>query len=321
MAAVSQSLARSEQKDDGLFGSFEGTSPSITQTTPQDPIAMMAQAMAALLASSNDDKFFWREHQMAEERRRREEADIRITTEVRYRQEEEERRRREEEVQIKWVEVERERQIRMEKLEELSAQRGNSAIEEQARIMESKEALCKAEQLDRKRSNILHNLQKLNDSTDPEAYIETFEAAMTDGSFDQKDWLPALRNLLTGKALSFFRELAVTEETLYLSFKTSFLERMGCTIKQARKTLWNNHPENDTNLREHLQPILRAITRLGEHLTTKADFTAELFQGCLSAYYSPDAIYNLRHSDPKDSFVSDGGGTTSHVGIEADMGA
>ena len=125
---------------------------------------------------------------------------------------------------------------------------------------------------------------------------------MTDGSFDQKDWLPALRNLLTGKALSFFRELAVTEETLYLSFKTSFLERMGCTIKQASKTLWNNHPGKDTNPREHLQPILRAITRLGEHLTTKADFTAELFQGCLSAYYSPDAIYNLRHSDPKDSF-------------------
>ena len=58
MAAVSQSLARSEQKDDGLAGSFEGTPPSITQTTPQDPMAMMAQAMAALLASSNDDKFF-----------------------------------------------------------------------------------------------------------------------------------------------------------------------------------------------------------------------------------------------------------------------
>ena len=129
MAAVSQSLARSEQKDDGLFGSFEGTPPSITQTTPQDPMAMMAQAMAALLASSNDDKKIWREHQMAEERRRKEEADIRIATEVRYRQEEEERRRREEE-------VERERQIRIEKLEELSAQRGNSAIEEQARTME-----------------------------------------------------------------------------------------------------------------------------------------------------------------------------------------
>ena len=199
MAAVSQSLARSEQKDDGLVGSFEGTPPSIKQTTPQDPMAMMAQAMAALLASSNDDKNFWREHQMAEERRRREEADIRIATEVRYRQEEEERRRREEEVQIKWVEVERERQIRMEKLEEFSAQRGNSAIEEQARIMESKEALCKAEQLDKKRSNILHNLQKLNDSTDPEAYLETFEAAMTDGSFDKKDWLPALRNLLPAR--------------------------------------------------------------------------------------------------------------------------
>ena len=147
MAAVSQSLARSEQKDDGLAGSFEGTPPSITQTTPQDPMAMMAQAMAALLASSYDDKQFWREHRMAEERRRREEADIRIATEVRYRQEEEERRRREEEVQIKWVEVERERQIRMEKLEELSAQRGNSAMEEQARTMERKEALCKAEQL------------------------------------------------------------------------------------------------------------------------------------------------------------------------------
>ena len=128
-AAVSQSLARSEQKDDGLAGSFEGTPPSLTQTTPQDPMTMMAQAMAALLASSKDDKTIWREHQMAEERRRREEADIRIATEVRYRQEEEERRRREEEVQIKWVEVERERQIRMEKLEELSAQRGNSAME------------------------------------------------------------------------------------------------------------------------------------------------------------------------------------------------
>ena len=101
---------------------------------------------------------------------------------------------------------------------------------------------------------------------------------MTDGSFDQKVWFPALGNLLTGKALSFFRELAVTEETLYLSFKTSFLERMGCTIKQARKTLWNNHPGNDTNLREHLQPILRAITRLGEHLNTKADFQLNCFK-------------------------------------------
>ena len=168
--------------------------------------------------------------------------------------------------------------------------------------MECKEALCKAEQLDRKRSNILHNLQKLNDSTDPEAYLDIFKAAMTDGYFDQKDGLPAQRNLLTGKALSFFRELAVTEETLNRSFKTSFLERRGCTIKQARKMQWNNYPGNDTNLREHIQPILRVITRLVEHLSTKADFTAELFQGCLSAYYSPDAIYNLRHSDPKDSF-------------------
>ena len=128
MAAVSQSLARSEQKDDGLFGSCEGTPPSITQTTPQDPMAMMAQAMAALLASSNGDKKFWQEHQMAEERRRKEEADIRIATEIRYRQEEEERRRREEEVQIKWVEVERERQIRMEKLEELSAKEATGLL-------------------------------------------------------------------------------------------------------------------------------------------------------------------------------------------------
>ena len=55
----------------------------------------------------------------------------------------EERRRGTDQV----VEVERERQIRMEKLEELSAQRGNSAMEEQARTMERKEALCKAEQL------------------------------------------------------------------------------------------------------------------------------------------------------------------------------
>ena len=116
VAAVSQSQARSEQKDEGLVGSFKGTQCSITQTTPQDPMAMMAQAMAALLASSNDDKKIWREHQMAEERRRWDDADIRIAMEVRYRQEEEERRRREKEELIKWVEVERERQIRMENL-------------------------------------------------------------------------------------------------------------------------------------------------------------------------------------------------------------
>lgn len=154
--------------------------------------------------------------------------------------------------------------------------RGNTATDEQARTMERKEALFRAEQLARKRSNILHNLQKL-DSTDPESYLETFEAATTEGLFDHKDWLPTLRNLLTVKALSFFRALAVTEETLYLSFKTLFLERMGCIIKQAMKMLWSNPLGHNTSPRD-LQPILRAITRIGVNLNTKADFTAECFK-------------------------------------------
>lgn len=85
MAAVSQppiSLEGNEEAMDARHGLFseppEEFPPSTNQATQQDPMAMMAQIMAALLASSNEDKIFGE--------RLKQDARWRRTTEERRRQ-------------------------------------------------------------------------------------------------------------------------------------------------------------------------------------------------------------------------------------------
>ena len=94
----------------------------------------------------------------------------------------------------KWEVEEKDRQARLIKLEADSAER--LRLSEEQRETESL-----SRDLNKIQSTILQSLQKLDNSTDPEAYLLNFELSMAEGNFPADDWTTILRKSVTGRSL------------------------------------------------------------------------------------------------------------------------
>ena len=155
-------------------------------------------------------------------------------------------------------------------------------------VAETREAQRQADLSSRKKQSILQPLPKLDDQTDPEAFLATFEAAMKEGNFQNNEWTMNIRKLPTGKASSIYQEMNVTTETPYLVFKTSLLQRHGYTETRTRNTFWRSSPGNQQSPRNHLTPILKGITRLDQNIRGPQDHIMEQLLGALTCYYSSE---------------------------------
>ena len=84
-----------------------------------------------------------------------------------------------------------------------------------------------AKELEMKRQAILHNLQNLNNQTDPETYLAHFELSMAEGLVPTREWNQLLRKQTACGAAEVFLEMDGTMP--YPEFKALLLERLGCT--------------------------------------------------------------------------------------------
>ena len=148
---------------------------------------------------------------------------------------------------MKWEDEEKDLQARLIKLEADSA--------EQLRLSdEQRETVALSRDLNKKQSTILQSLQKLNNSTDPEANLLNFELSMAEGNFPADDWTTILRKSVTGRSMEAYQDLDV--KIPYQDFKRQFLEGLGCTKAMARQAVWRNVP-TEQSPRAHLSLIIR----------------------------------------------------------------
>ena len=125
---------------------------------PTDTLVLLTQALTSLLVNT--------------EERRKEENERREFEDARLRQ---------------WESTEKDRQARLEYLETANAGREAAARKAQAMVAETREAQRQADLSSRKKQSILQTPPKLDDQTDPEAFLATFEAAMKEGNFQNKE--------------------------------------------------------------------------------------------------------------------------------------
>ena len=238
---------------------------------------LLQQALAVLITTTAEEKAArQRAEAMAHER-----EELRLEAEMKHREFEIAR-------MTKWEHAEQERQARMKEMEKDSVERLREAEERRAAETEVREA-------SNKKQLILQTLQKLDDLTDPEAYLVAFETSMAEGDFAEKDWLTILRKLITGKALSVYQEL--DPAVPYKTFKSTLLEWLGYTDAKARKTVWRSQPSDQLSPRNHLAPIIRGINRLAQTVNDRKGHVFEQFRGALTLYYSAEVCHSLRSKD------------------------
>ena len=105
------------------------------------------------------------------------------------------------------------------------------ALEQQYR----REEQYKLERLDRKRTSICQYLKIWDDTTEAEAYLQSFETSMQEADIWEEDRRPILWKQLVGKAFSIFMEFSPREDNPYQDIKNYLLERLGSTPQQARR--------------------------------------------------------------------------------------
>ena len=166
---------KQQNEDDGEAGSV--LSP-VKVPPPTDTLVLLMQALTSLLVTTEERK--------KEKKERREFEDARLR---------------------QWESTEKDRQARLEYLETANAGRDAAAREAQAMVAETHEDQRQADLSTRKKQSILQTLPKLDDQTDPEAFLATFEAAMIEGNFQNYEWTTNIRKLLTGKTSSIYQEM------------------------------------------------------------------------------------------------------------------
>ena len=119
------------------------------------------------------------------------------------------------------------------------ATKRESEASEENTLQDRKEEQYRLEKRDRKKVIIGHQLQKWEDTTGVETYLRTFEEAMVEGEYEEREWLSILQKYLAGKALQTYKEVATLGETRYKEkeVKEAMLERLGISVQQVRKTL------------------------------------------------------------------------------------
>ena len=187
-----------KQKNEENEDTDSNFSVNILPTT--DSLTLLTKAMSSLIASIEDDR---RSRKQAESERKQEERERRefeAKAEAERKQEEREEQEFEDAHLRHWEQIEQDRQAHLEFLEGANAEREAAAIEARNKASQ----MCKAQnQTDlafQKKQAILQALPKLDDHTNPEAFLATFEEAMEEGDFQTEEWTKNIRKLLTGKA-------------------------------------------------------------------------------------------------------------------------
>ena len=199
----------------------DAISEHITSTSMKsgDPMEALQQAMISMMQSMEYDRMTRREAEVA--RQKQEEA---------------------------WLKANQDKvTAEIEKNKKWEAEAARRNREEESR----RAADIVAKELEMKRQAILHNLQKLDNQTDPETYLAHFELSMAEGLIPTREWNQLLRKQTAGRAAEVFQELdgtmayaefkALMLERLgctCIRFKALMLERLGCTCIKARQTVW-----------------------------------------------------------------------------------
>ena len=184
----------------------DAISEHITSTSMKsgDPMEALQQAMISMMQSMEYDRMTRREAEVA--RQKQEEA---------------------------WLKANQDKvTAEIEKNKKWEAEAARRNREEESR----RAADIVAKELEMKRQAILHNLQKLDNQTDPETYLAHFELSMAEGLIPTREWNQLLRKQTAGRAAEVFQELDGT--MAYAEVKALMLERLGCTCIKARQTVW-----------------------------------------------------------------------------------
>ena len=176
------------------------------------------------------------------------------------------------------------------KLEEDKLLMEEKWLQNELKLQNGREEQYKLEQSFKKRMSITQHLKTWDDTTETEAYLQSFETSMEEANIEEENWLPILRKQLVGKALSVFMELNATEKTHYLEVKDSLLEWLGSTPQQARRAIWLEKPRPDEDPRSFLQRISKALSRIKPLLNSAEDALNEFFHGVLLRNYSNEAL-------------------------------
>ena len=80
------------------------------------------------------------------------------------------------------------------------------------------------------------SLQKFDQSTDPEAYLSSFELFMREGAMPEGEWPAILRKQASGRVMEVMMYLDLTIP--YQSIKSNLLEYLGPTNARARRKTW-----------------------------------------------------------------------------------
>ena len=113
------------------------------------------------------------------------------------------------------------------KLEEDKLLMEEKQLKNEPELQNRREEQYKLEQFFRKRISITQHLKTWDDTTEAEAYLQSFEMSMEKVDIGEENWLPILQKQLVGKASSVFMELNATEKTYYWEVKDSLLKQLG----------------------------------------------------------------------------------------------
>ena len=128
---------------------------------------------------------------------------------------------------------------------------------EEARLEAIRTEEIVAKERERKRQQVLSSLQTFDQSTDPEAYLSSFELFMLEGGIPEGEWPAILRKQASGRIMEVMMDLDLTIP--YQSIKSNLVEHFGHTKAKARRQMWTSKPGDNQSPRSFLAPIVRNI--------------------------------------------------------------
>ena len=197
----------------------------------------------------------------------------------------------------KWEEEKQKREmkgkeIKDKELMEIENERYEARTKlEEARLEAIRTAEIVAKERERKRQQVLSSLQIFDQTTDPEAYLSSFELFMREGVIPEGEWPAILRKQASRKIMEVMMDLDLTIP--YQSIKSNILEHLGHTKAKGRRLTWTSKPGDNQSPRSFLAPIVRNIHRLSKYLISQKDFVKELFLGVLTLHYSAEVCHGL----------------------------
>ena len=129
-----------------------------------------------------------------------------------------------------------EKEIKDNELNEIKNERRGRNQVGRSKTRGNKDSGVSSQERERKRQQVLSSLLKFDQSTDPEAYLSSFELFMREGFIPEGEWPAILRKQASGRIVEVMMYLNFTIP--YQSIKSNLLEYLGHTKARARRTTW-----------------------------------------------------------------------------------